>query len=86
MEDNKFDCVLDSANDVSVADQNGTIIGVAKMGPLQGPKNDCFETFVIRDVPDATFYKFEESGIVVATYSKAQLQSLGWKVPPLFQT
>jgi hypothetical protein len=86
VEDNKFDCVLDSANDVSVADENGTIIGVAEMGPLQGPKSDCYEEFVIHAVPDAAFYKFEESGIVVATYSRAQLEALDWKVPPLYQT
>jgi hypothetical protein len=86
VEDNKFNCVLDSANDVSVADENGSIIGTAQMGPLQGPKSDCYETFVIRNVPDASFYKFEESGIVVATYSKAQLEALHWKVPPLLQT
>ena len=86
VEDNKFNCVLDSANDVSVADENGTIIGTAEMGPLQGPKSDCYENFVIRNVPDASSYKFEQSNIVVATYSKAQLEALNWKVPPILQT
>jgi hypothetical protein len=86
VEDNKFNCVLDPANDVSVADENGKVIGVAQMGPLQGPKSDCYENFTIPNVPDASFYKFEESGIVVATYSKSQLEALKWKVPPILQT
>ena len=73
-------CVIDSANDVSIADQSGKVLAAAAMSPIKGTGGDCYEDFTISNVPNADLYQFMESGIVVKTISRADLAAKNWNV------
>ncbi len=73
-------CVLDSANDVSVADQSGKVLAAATMSPIKGTGGDCYEDFTAPNVADADIYQFLESGIVVKTISRGDLAAKNWNV------
>jgi hypothetical protein len=73
-------CIIDSANDVSVADAAGDVLAAATMGQIQGTGGDCYEDFTANGISDSPGYEFLMSGVVVMTITKDDLAAMNWHV------
>lgn len=73
-----------SGLDVVVRDGAGTIIAksvlIAAAYDAAGDPNQCAYAFTIAGVPDAPFYSVEVGHRGAVTYSRADLDTLGWKL------
>jgi hypothetical protein len=65
---------------VTVKNQDGTIIGLGKLQHDLGPPDHCTFAFTIGDVPDASFYSVEVTHRGALTYSAAEIESAAWTV------
>ena len=73
-------CIIDSANDVTLEDEHGTVLAAANMGSIQGTGGDCYEDFTISNVPSASVYQFAMSGYVFKTLSRSDLAAMNWNL------
>lgn len=66
---------------VQVSDETGTLIGQTRSGPDTDPQTcGITQTFTIRDLPRAKFYKVDIGQHEGPSYSFADLERMNWTV------
>jgi len=65
---------------ITIKDESGTIVGTASLNGGIGTANSCSFPFLAKDVGEAKFYTFESGDYGEVTFSRADIESKGWRV------